>query len=54
MLTMERLRITIRFRIMNRLADGLISSNGIISTRLAGEIRYMDNWYQVYVIPLIE
>ncbi|KAK8796789.1 hypothetical protein WA538_000017 [Blastocystis sp. DL] len=25
------------------LADGLISSNGIISTRLAGEIRYMDN-----------
>lgn len=27
------------------LADGLISSNGIISTRLAGEIRYMDNLY---------
>ena len=26
------------------LADCLISSNGIISNRLAGEIRYMDNW----------
>ncbi|CBK23391.2 uncharacterized protein [Blastocystis hominis] len=25
------------------LADGLISSNGIISTRLAGEVRYMDS-----------
>ena len=28
-----------------RLTDGLISANGIISKKLAGQIRYMDNTY---------
>ena len=45
MLTMEKRRIQLYIKFTNRLADGLISSNGIISNRLAGEIRYMDNWY---------
>ena len=44
---MERQRTRIYVVLCNRLADGLISSNGIISNRLAGEIRYMDNWFRI-------
>lgn len=49
---MEKQRNDFDIILCDRLADGLISSNGIISNRLAGEIRYMDNWYDTILLIL--
>lgn len=51
MWTTEKRRTQWKPTITCSLADGLISSNGIISTRLAGEIRYMDNLYFHNTVP---
>jgi hypothetical protein len=37
-------------RLMRRLTDCLISSNGIISQKLAGRVRYMDSTYALCLV----